>query len=372
MKSASFPPYPLATFALAALLALGACVSDDDGGGSPADGPLEVPETYFGFSGVDYAGQQSRLAQLGELKEYMKTTSPGAPLDSARLSAMYRNAPGAGFTRSYEKQLADKTFAPHRDRYEDYFGRIARLSQLDQPAAPGVAGYGAALNDKVYLLAANGVEYLQAIEKGLMGATLYYQATSVYLGADRMSADNTDAGADFATDREHHWDEAFGYLGVPRDFPSNTDGVVFWGDYCNDRDADLATNAALMDGLLLGRAAIGADDAATLERAIAAVRTNWERVVVGTAIHYLNQALDHADDPPRRMHDLTEAVAFAKAIVYNEAARMNPGEVDALVADLAGSDAYAAMDLYAVTDAEIVAARDVLAARFELPNSEAL
>ena len=49
------------------------------------------------------------------------------------------------------------------------------------------------------------------------------------------------------TDMQHHWDEAFGYFGVPTDFPTNTEGLVGLGKYCNKVDAQLGCNKIIMD-----------------------------------------------------------------------------------------------------------------------------
>ncbi len=356
-------PRFLASLAVCAV-AFTAC--SDDGTTAPPAPAYEVPDTYA-FDNVSYTGQQSRLAQLGELKAYMRTAATGETLDSVRLSAMYANAPGAEFSREYAKDLREKTVEFYRADFDGYLGRLATTSESEQSATAGTPGRLSSTDgEKTYLVDANGLEWAQAIEKGLMGATFYYQATSVYLGADKMAADNTVVEPGEGTAMQHHWDEAFGYLGVPTDFPASTDALVFWGDYANDRDADLGTNAALMDALVLGRAAIGNDDLATRDAAIADARAAWELVAVGTAIHYLNQALDHADDPALRLHALSEAVAFAWALQFNEASRTPRAEVEQLLTDLAGAPTFAAMDLWSVDDAGITAAREQLANNYGL------
>ena len=71
---------------------------------------------------------------------------------------------------------------------------------------------------------ANGIEYTQLIEKGLMGAVFYYQITNVYLGDGKMDVDNADQvdpdNGKYYTTMEHHWDEAFGYFSDAVDFPT--------------------------------------------------------------------------------------------------------------------------------------------------------
>ena len=139
---------------------------------------------------------------------------------------------------------------------------------------------------------------------------------------------------------EHHWDEAFGYLGVPRDFPLSTDGVVFWGDYCNKRDELLQTNQRIMDGFIKGRAAISNGDLPTRDEAIAEVRQVWEEVVVSTALHYLNQAIDQYDDFALRAHAISEGLAFIYSLQFNPAKRLSNQEVNELLVLIGGADDF--------------------------------
>ncbi|MEZ5022552.1 MAG: DUF4856 domain-containing protein [Chitinophagales bacterium] len=66
--------------------------------------------------------------------------------------------------------------------------------------------------------------------------------------SDARVGDNVDnttiEEGDNYTAMEHHWDEAFGYLGVPVDFksnwPSDRNGrSQIWGSYIRGRDAML-------------------------------------------------------------------------------------------------------------------------------------
>ena len=358
-------------FAACIAAAFVSCDADDD---APLiNSGVEVPATYS-FENVSYAGQQERLAMLAELKSAMQAAVAGEPVSAERLRAMYANEAGAEFSRAYAKDLRSKTFEPVRADYDRYLTTFATLASddTDPVAAPGTAGR-VTTGEKTYLVDASGVEWAQVIEKGLMGATFYYQATTVYLGADRMSADNTDVVPGEGTAMEHHWDEAFGYLGVPRDFPSNTDGLAFWGSYTDKRDAMLGTSARLMDALKKGRAAISAKQLDVRDEAIAETRTAWELVSASTAIHYLNAAEASTGDVAARLHALSEAVAFAYALQFNSATRVDRQAFRSWLAALAGGEDFESIDLYAVTDADIAAARASLAATYDLTaNASAL
>ncbi|MEM7036136.1 MAG: DUF4856 domain-containing protein, partial [Bacteroidota bacterium] len=207
-----------------------------------------------------------------------------------------------------------------------------------------------------------GIEYTQLIEKGLMSAVFYYQATSVYMGDDRIgeSVDNETVVEGKGTDMEHHWDEAFGYLGVEIDFPANDD-VRFYGKYCNSRNDVLATNDTLMNAFLWGRAAISAGDMTTKNVARDAVRDQWERVVAGTAIHYINGGKADIADDALRNHQLSEAIAFVGALKYNPTKKISDAQIQTVLDNIG-------TNLYQVTAANLDAARDLLSSVYGMDD----
>lgn len=357
------------TFVL--LLSLGALFltgCEDDDANQPA---LDIPETYD-FTNVSYNGQTQRLNQMIEMTTYKKTANTsGVSLDANRLLAMYANAEGANFGGSYDddKQLRNKTLSAVQADFDRYIEAIAVASQSNLPASEGVAGVAVSANgEKQYLLNDKGVELTQIIEKGLMGACFYYQATTVYMGEERMNADNETVIPGEGTEMEHHWDEAFGYLGVQRAFPVVTDGAVFWGKYCNDRNALLNTNQELMDALLKGRAAISAKRLDVRDEAIAEARAAWEKVVAGTAIHYVNSTINNYDDFALRAHAISEAVAFVYSLKFNAAKTMDNAAIDAILVQLGGSSDFLEMDFYNVTLDNLMAVRDELATTFAMTS----
>jgi hypothetical protein len=194
-----------------------------------------------------------------------------------------------------------------------------------------------------------------------MGATFYYQATAVYLGSGKMDVDNETVTAGEGTAMEHHWDEAFGYLGVPVDFPTNTTGIVYWGKYCHARNTLLATSGELMNALLKGRAAISNKDLATRDLMIAEVRRVWEKVVVSTAISYLNIGKDKlGTDAALAYHALSEAYAFIWGLKFGGDAGVTSAQVDALLTLLGDSANPLNANLYNTTNADIQGVIDAL------------
>ena len=349
-----------------------------------------IPSTYSftdtaGNNTVSFNGQAQRLEMLSEMTSLMKSANTsGTAVDAADLHAMYANegfswndAEGLGMTGS-SKNLKSKTAAPNgtpdpaiQQHFEDLMAALESASANtvagDPQGGPGVAGVVVSTtnNSKMYLQSAQGMEYTQLIEKGLMGAVFLNQISAVYLGSDKMNVDNTTAvepaNGKYYTEMEHHWDEAFGYFTTATDYPaSGTDR--FWGKYATSRNEvmdGIADN--IFQAFLNGRAAIVNNDMETRDAQIAIIRTELERVAAGTAIHYLNAANSTFADDALRNHSLSEAIAFMDAVAYSHEPRLSFSEVNALKSELGD-------DFYAVTAMNILSVRDQVAAAFNLDS----
>lgn len=367
-----FKPAIYAVLGLA--ISLSACKKDDPE--PPVDETnnddtgYSIPDTYSfsdsdGNNTVSYTGQQQRLDMLSEMVTYMKTANTsGTEVNAQTLKDMFANS---GYTwqdddglglNSTTKQLKNKCFEIHRDDFEGWMDDLAVASQSDQPGSNGQAGVVVSTTNpsKQYLFDSNGIEHIQLIEKGLMGAVFYYQATSYYLSESQIgnavsnSSPVDPSGGKYYTEMEHHWDEAFGYFGVPIDFPATTTDR-FWGKYCNGRDGVLNTNNEMMDAFLTGRAAIANDDMAEKEAQVAAVRNAWQDVCAGTAIHYLNDAKANLADDALRNHQLSEAYAFTWSLLYNEGGDFSQSDVNTALD-------YLGDNFYTISVADIDAAID--------------
>jgi hypothetical protein len=269
-----------------------------------------VPETY-NFENVDFSGQTGRLNQLSEMSTYMKTSRVvGVKVTEEKLLEYFTNPNGnIGGT---DKKLEDKIYQPHKAQFLEYFQKLEEISSTTEAGAVGKAGV-----DGGYLFDENGVEIEQLIEKGLMGAVFYYQATSVYLSPEKINVDNVSVTPGKGTAMEHHFDEAFGYLGLPVDFKTNKTGLRFHGKYSNDRNEKIGTADKKFDAFLLGRAAISNKDLAKRDEAIVTIKENWELAVAATAISYINKGIANMNARPTRNHNLSEAIAFIMALRYN-------------------------------------------------------
>ncbi len=363
MKSSFFKTL----FFLFVTISVVSCVDDE---------PTEptFPTTY-NFENVNYSGQTQRLAMLAEMKTYMTTANTiGTTISADRLKAMFANdTANAGWAGTYDvsKQLKNKTLENQQALFEALFDDFETASQSTVAGSNGQAGVVTSTDGtKSYLLNGNGLEFAQVIEKGLMGACFYYQATSIYLGDDKMNVDNETVTAGEGTAMEHHWDEAFGYLGVPIDFPISTDGLVFWGKYSNSRNAVLATNEAIMSNFLKGRAAISNKDLTTRDAAIVEIRKYWELVSVGSALHYLNEALANLNDDAIRNHSLSEAAAFVYALQFNTMKKVTNTNVSEILTLIGGSDNFATMNFYNATQSNLENAKNRLADYYNLQDKK--
>lgn len=356
----------LSTGLLVTLLGFTACETTGD------NKDYTTPTTYSEFENVDYSGQTERLDMLAEITTYMKTahTSGAAALDATKLKDMYANI-NAQFSdadlSASTKKIRSKTVSTEQAKFDTYMDAIATAStSTNMAASNGQAGI-MTTNDggKSYLVNDKGVELTQIIEKGLMGACFYYQGTSVYLGTGKIDdADNEVVVAGKGTDREHHWDEAFGYFGAPEDFPTNTTNLRYWAKYSNTVNSTYAINQTIMDAFLKGRAAISNSDADARDEAIAAVRKNWELILGGAALHYLNKGIANmgaSGDAAAKHHALSEAYAFIMGLKYGTgASTISTADVDKILVDAFGSADPLMADLYATDSTKLEAAKTAI------------
>lgn len=311
----------------------------------------EVPTTY-NFDSVDYSGQTYRLDMLTELlNEVKKANTAGVVVTAQRLKEMYSNtnAPFADATLNTSgKQLKDKTFATEQAVIEALFDGVEAASSAGQTGSDGVAGIvGTRLFD------ADGIEYKESIEKGLYGSLIYYQICEVYLSSSKI-------GSSIAKkDRQHHWDEAFGYYGVPKDFPTNKNGIRFLGKYGNDRDALISINSKVMNAYLKGRAAINNDDNDEVVKQAAIVKEAIESVIVATAIHYLNEANVGFGNDNTRNHTLSEFRGLLKALKFNSSKKITDSQLADLLNTIGNSN-------WKITQANILKVRNDLSAIYGL------
>ena len=331
-----------------ASLFLVACGSDEDAEDADLEGDasamIEIPQAYVfdsrfveGESSVSYSGQVVRNLLLQDLK----ATTDSVGKDGARPIAV------SDMLKLYEYDdalnLKTLTTTGALAASESHYSALSTGKNLvgkisDEP----VIGYNRTADDLVRdwfkgiadnsqdsdklgtpmaYTTDDGVDMSQMVNKVLIGAVPYYQATGVYLGG-LLERDNSEArnGTDPYTAMEHAWDEAFGYFGAARDyarytddqlagsvddftFDSNGDGSI---DFKSEYNFGLSRNAGKRDkggsgvdftqqifnAFLAGRTAItnqGSVAEISAHRQTAA--EGMEKVIAATVVHYINDTL---------------------------------------------------------------------------------
>jgi hypothetical protein len=369
----------LYSLAIAAVLFNTSCKKEEDPV-TPTDpttpGNYTVPTTYT-YTAADFSASTKRIAMLGELTTYIRTThvitSHGA-LDAQKLKDMYANVNSQftdGELNTSGIQLKDKTGnafnaqAEIEANFDDAVqASVNAAADYDTTTASnGVAGK--LISGTRYILVDTaGFEYKEYIEKSIMGAVFYYQGTTILNNIASFDNSTVTSGT---TAQERAWDEAFGYFGVPVDFPTNVTGLKNWGSYCNSVSIALGgttnINTTIMNAWLKGRAAITNKDDAGRDAARNIVVSTWEKVGAARFITYTKGAKTNIAAPATFNHNLSEAIGFIRAFKYNSAKTISDADIDILLGYFKTSGS---VNLYTVTTTNLDNAINKMAYLFNL------
>ncbi len=403
-----------------------ACGGDDDSDGDPigdveflnsnidaltsvALAAFEVPDSYD-TAGVlapgSFTGQIRRIAQLQEIVDSTKNEPIFLDIANAMevggLPEVFQSA-AAQNTASSSSDLRSKIDELNFDNgdtsvADDLANLADRLVSSSQAnftvtASNGTAGMITSGSSKRHV-DANGLEYAQILEKGLYGAILYDQMVDDYLrstqaGAENEEGNNESTASNYAlngTERQHRWDEAFGYLGAEAaTYPnpgneSNGDGSFianYLFDFSDETVFAYGINLAqkTMDAFILGRSALKAGEGfgpgdesvneLVYDAARADVKLYVEAGLAAAAFHYLNDAIVDVTDEDK-LHHLSEALGFIYALSFNSEGRMTANEAHQALIELGWSSDDASLtgiydiNLWQVTDAQMEAAKNIL------------
>lgn len=386
----------------------GSCTPCETG----TENPIENPDTYTferdGTSTVDFNGQTARLKMGSEFISALVDNTNTAE----QLQAMFAHEEGnADFSEEglndSDKNIRSKTavsadlFATNATEQAairaDFDGWITdQVDEVfvnwDTAAEPGVAGQ-IAQGERVRYLNADGLEYNQMINKGLIGAMVLDQIVNNYLSpavldeADNKAnndADVVDEGKPYTT-MEHKWDEAYGYLFALNSNPSDpveaeNDGDRFLGSYirqvASDPDfSDLVT--ASYDAFKLGRAAIVAKDYAVRDEQAAIIKSKLALVPSVRGVFYLqvgkNALTQEVPDYGGGFHALSEAFGFIYSLQFAQdpatgKAYFTKAETNALLEQLVGDGENGLWD---VTPETLDAISETIATKFGFTVAQA-
>lgn len=340
----AFKTLSLASIAL--LFSLSSCKKDTkEPEPSPAPNPTPsytVPTTYT-FSNADFSSSSQRIAMLGEITTYLRsthtTTAATQPtLSAQKLKNMYANAASAfndAALNASGLQLKDKTgnafsFITELEAAFDEAEPASLFSAANPTTTTASNGVKGKLvsPSRAILVNAQGFEYKELAEKGIMGAVFYFQGMSLL---NNISGFDNSTAVNNITAQEKAWDEAFGYFGVPVSFPTSTVGLKNWGSYCNSVNSAIGSNTLIMNAFLKGRAAISNKDNTARDEAKAVVVATWEKVAAAKCISYLKGAKNNLSDAATLHHNLSEAYGFVTGFRYNAQKTISDADIMTLL-----------------------------------------
>ncbi|WP_162387272.1 DUF4856 domain-containing protein [Spirosoma endbachense] len=295
-----------------------------------------VPTTY-NFTNVDFSESTTRLGMVTEMSNFMKNATTGV-LDGQKLKDMFTNSNSPFTTAAYNSsglQLKDQCFSLLQTDVNRYIDSLTKASQSKLPASRGVAGVGASSANAAskFALTATGVNYAQVFNKSIMGGLICYQIVNNYLDAGiSNSVDNSSVITGKGTAMEHNWDLAFGYWGVPIDFPTNKTGAKLWGSYTTQVDSGFHANKIFMDAFLKGRAAISNKDDKTKLELATIIMQAFERVTGAAALQEVKEVKESLSDNMQRNSRLSECYGFVYSLKYNPKRKITDAQIDAILA----------------------------------------
>lgn len=335
-----------------ASVAMWSCTKDDP---AVLTENYSVPDTYSfsnaGQSSVDLSTGNGGYLKLNEFNTLAKKFSP--TLNGNGVKSLY-TTDIKPFT-AVSKDFFNGGNAESEEIKNFFSGEIDKLitaaASNTTNAAQGVAGL-IMDGSKKRLVDAKGVERDQVLQKGLMGAFLMDRILNEHLGDKVMKSDalrNANnsrvmvSGKNY-TELEHHWDTAYGYLGLNKPNDVNS----FWANYLSQQ----LTNTPIVNGMRekldeafrKGRAAASAKDYAVMEEQIQIIRNGLNLVNATRCVYYLNKRPAAGTDITAGFHAWSEALGFLHAMRYNKKADGSPvwtkAELQGLAVDLVGTNGF--------------------------------
>ncbi|MEL7530163.1 MAG: DUF4856 domain-containing protein [Bacteroidota bacterium] len=376
---------------------------------------IDNPATYAfsrdGQSTVSFSGQTTRIQMATELINAMKDFD-GA--DKALLLEMYRNETEAGedanpyinaelnaSTKSVKSKVAaSKDFyaantvdasvikADFEKWIEAQIDEVFPAeNELAEAGKPGQIADGSSTR----YINAQGLEYNQAVNKGLIGALMLDQMLNNYLSTAVLDEANNrelnDAGTvadgQSYTTMEHKWDEAYGYAYGTASDPADPnaglgDADAFVSKYIGrvEGDDDFAGIAdEIYQAFKLGRAAIVAGDYSVRDEQVDILREKFSEVIAIRAVYYLQQgktSLEKAiPDYGAAFHDLSEGYGFIYSLQFTRipgttTPYLSKTEVDGFLSDLLSGNGF-----WEVTPATLDAISNTIADKFDFTVAQA-
>jgi len=378
------------------------CSNDDDSLGNQVVAPAKYQFTRNGTTTVDFNGQTTRIQMGEELIDALKNNTN----TEAQIDGMFTNT-GDNFSDA-TLNASSKTIRSKTAASSDYFSAnttdanaikadfdtwiAAQVNEVypswNVDASAGIAGkLQEAGGGSTRYISSKGLEYNQAVNKGLIGALMVDQALNNYLSTSVLDAGSNiadnDAGALASgknyTTMEHKWDEAYGYVyGINADASDpNADlgADSFLNKYVGrvEGDADFAGIAdEIFQAFKLGRAAIVAKNYTVRDEQAQIIREKISEVIGVRAVYYLQQGKANlGTDMASTFHDLSEGFGFIYSLQFTRKPGTNTpyftkAEVDDYITILLSGNGF-----WDVTAQTLDTISDEISARFSFTTAQA-
>jgi hypothetical protein len=286
---------------------------------STANTNYSVPTTYT-FANVNDTASLQLLAMADQVLAAINraNSSPNTVVSTQTLDDMLNNTGGYFIDSALTLNASGLTLAAcfpaaALTDVQNYFDSVGLYSQSTTAASPGVPGVSpsSVTPSKLYLLSPNGVFYSQVTKKAFMGMCAY-QIADVYMADSINSTTDT-------TILEHYWDKAFGFFGVPVNFPANTAGLRYFGSYSNQVNAGLGSNTTIMNAFLKGRAAIANNDLTTMKAQAALLISTFDSLDAAAIVQEMHETNTNIEsgDAVAAYGTLSESLGFVRNLAYN-------------------------------------------------------
>jgi len=359
-------------------------------GDNDSDNKVTAPETYTFLrddsSTVSFSGQSTRIMMAEEFTSALKDFER----NESELLEMFRNEGENGedvspfssadlneSTKSIKSKVAasNDLFSTNtaesaliKGKFEEWLsGQVVEVFPNEEViAAPGVAGQ-IADGSSTRFVNAKGLEYNQAIAKGLIGGLMADQILNNYLSPavldeanNRENNDNDVVAQDKTyTTMEHKWDEAYGYLFGASGTPENPLANIgsddnFLNKYIGrvNGDEDFAGIAQeIYNAFKLGRAAIVAKNYEVRDQQADLIKDKISEAIAIRAVYYLQKGknaipsdgLESAYGPA--FHDLSEGFGFVYSLRFTRKSGSNDtyfsrSEVDGFISKLEAGNGF--------------------------------
>ena len=344
---------------VAALLFATSCSKSNDN----KQPTYSIPTTY-NFSNANFADATTRVGMIVEIQNVEKVATTGT-VNGALAKNMVSNTSAPFTTAAYNTsglQIKDQSAALFQTDVLRFIDTLTAVSKTGKTATRGVAGVGTSTASATtkYALTANGMNYAQVFNKTAMGGLITYQIVTTMAAVNAGTIDNT-TQVNGSTALEHAWDLAFGYWGVPIDFPTNKTGAKLWGSYSTQVDSGYHANKILMDAFLKGRAAISNKDIVTAKAQSVIILQAMERLTGAAALQEVKEVKESISDNIARNSRLSECYGFVYSLKYNPKKTISDQQIDTILA-------LFPKNFYDLTLDQLNAIRDAVAKQYDFDN----